>query len=510
MQGHSGGEGKSMDRQQITRWAWGVGTLVFLAVPTAYAQESNIEVMKQGLVIGSDDRQNVDDAWLNAHPQYRPLVDAIGIMYSSATQFQCTASYIGGGLAVTAGHCVSASATGIRNMPCDDITIQWGFRSDSLPYLTSRCLRVLAARTLVPYDYAVLEVWPLPRAEIRTVHNAGSSSGVTSPGTMFSHPNGRPLTWSGTCWLPAYASAIAHECDSEPGSSGALMLEDKFLLGVGIHYGHSGLLNSGIYLAHTPIGSIMDDRFKPRGRIVGVNGGCLDVTDANDADRTLIQLWNCSGHSAQAWNMSAYGTIGGFAGKCLDTPYSTNGTRVWLFGCHYGTNQMWRFDNAEIRIGGDKCLDVPGIDPSNSTPAQIWRCHGGNGQKWVWTTRHEIRNTQGKCLDAASFSPSNGTPVVLYECHGGANQMWDISDNGSIRGIGGLCVDVANGDMTDGNRLQLHDCNGTGAQQWLVRGAIRGLDGKCLDVQNRTGGNGAPVVVHECHGGANQIWQYLP
>jgi hypothetical protein len=489
-----------------------IATLVAcLLAPVAQGQVEGVGVVRQGLVIGNDDRQLVGTAWLNANPRYRPLVDAIGRMKRvDGGTFFCTVSYIGGGLALTAGHCVGAGASERHNLPCDNISIEWGLRVDAVPYLTSRCLRILAARKLAPYDYAVLEVSPLPRAEIKGVFNAGSSSGVTSPGTMFSHPGGRQLTWSGTCYLPPFASAVAHRCDSEPGSSGGLILEDKQLLAVGIHYGHSGALNAAIYLAHVPIGDIMEARFRPKGKVVSVGGKCLDVTNRNAADRTPIQIQDCGGGDAQTWSMTPYGTIVGLERKCLDTPYGANGTPTWLFGCHYGPNQVWSFQDAEVRTASTKCLDVPGVAPSNSTPAQVWECHGGAGQKWTWTERRELRNSQGRCLDAASFTPSDGTPVVLYECHGGANQMWDIGGGGSIRGIGGLCVDLPGGNRANGTRLQLHECNGSDAQRWFVRGPIRGFEGKCLDAQSATAQVGTRVVVDACDGRQSQLWNYFP
>ena len=480
-----------------------------LSTTVSHAQVEGVGVARQGLVIGSDDRQLVNNAWLAANPRYRDVVDAIGqLVFPGGT---CTASYVGGGIALTAGHCVDAPLLGTRNMPCDKFTIQWGFRVDSPPYLTSQCKRILSARQSPPYDYAVLEISPFPRTEIRAVQNAGGTSGVTSPGVMLGHPGGGPLRWSGTCYLPPYASAIAHQCDSEPGSSGSLILEEKFLLAIGIHYGHTGALNAGIYLAHVPIGEIMASRFAPHGKITGIGGKCLDVTDGKTTDRTAIQLWNCSGDGAQRWSLSPYGTVVGLDGKCLDTPVSNNGTRTWLFGCHYGANQHWTFEVAQVRWLG-KCMDVPGVAPANSTRVQVWDCHGGDGQKWTYTAAHEIRNAQGKCLDAQSFHPGNGTPVVVFDCHGGANQMWDLTQGGTIEGIGGMCVDVSGGHSSNGTPLQLYGCNRTAAQHWSLTGVIRGLDGKCLDAQTASANppNGTPVVVFDCHFGANQMWRYEP
>lgn len=288
------------------------------------------------------------------------------------------------------------------------------------------------------------------------------------------------------------------------------MLEESDLRAIGIHYGNSGALNSAVYFASTPIGEIMDDRFAPHGTIESNAGACLDVTDESTADRTPMQLWRCSGAPAQKFTLSPYGTIGGLGGKCLDTPFSTPGTRTWLFSCHYQANQMWRFANPEIRMEDDFCLDVPGRQPPAGTGAQIWKCHGGDGQKWSWNDQHQIRNIQGRCLSAASIDAHDGTPVVLADCSVGVQQAWDFMDNGKIRGIGGLCIDVTKNNFRNGAPLQLYECTGSKAQRWFLRGAIRGVDGRCLHALDSSGSNGSGVVVQVCEGLPNQVWSYRP
>lgn len=484
------------------------------------AQPDGVGSKTYGLVIGDDDRKEVTELWLNEHPKYRGLFDAIGMLCLNGNNpngscraggGQCTATHVGSGLVITAGHCFSnSSAYEQSNLPCSPATIQWGYRKDRPSYLTSRCTRVRALKHIRPYDYAILEVDPIPPVYVRAIPNAGSSSGVSSPGTMFGHPYGRALTWSGTCYMPPFASAVAHTCDSEKGTSGALIIEDNHLVAVGIHYGDTGTLNAGVYLSHTPYGNIINDHFRPRGRIIGIGGKCLDVAGGNSADRTPIQLWDCNDTSAQEWSRTPFDMIIGLADKCLDTPSSENLTRTWLFGCHGESNQNWSFQDSEIRGLDNKCLDAPIEDPSSLTRTQLWECNGGDGQKWTLTKNHEIKNQQGKCLDSVGSGTENGNPVALYDCHGGANQMWDIFPGGSIRGIGGRCLDVSDGNSSNGTPLQLWDCNGTGAQRWYLRGAIRGLDGKCLDALGSNTSKGTPVIVHDCHFAPNQLWSYFP
>ena len=477
-----------------------------LTAGCAGTQAAGVGVQRFGLVVGDDDRNVVDNAWLTNHPEYAQAANAVGLFHGD---LQCTATYIGGGIAITAGHCVSAGVYERRNRPCDNMPIEWAYRVDNLPYV-SRCRRLLAAKDSKPYDYAIMEVHPLPRSEVRAVHNAGTSSGVTAPGVIFQHPGGKPLQFAGSCHIPPYAGGFSHLCDTEKGASGALILEESTRFAVGIHWGDTGGSNAGLYLGHTPLGEIMDERFRPKGRMVAVDGKCLDVREGGTADRTPVQLWQCKKAGAQVWTLTPYRAIVGLAGKCLDIPYATVGTSPWLFACHYGQNQMWQFPEMELRVAASICLDVPGIKPENFTRAQIWKCHGGDGQKWTWTEMHEIKNKQGRCLDATSHHPSNGTTVVVHDCHGGANQIWDIAGGGAIRGISGMCLDIPQGHLANGTQLQLHECNGSTAQVWTLHGAMQTLDGKCLAPADLHPVDGAVPIVQVCTGEAKQQWDYYP
>jgi hypothetical protein len=121
------------------------------------------------------------------------------------------------------------------------------------------------------------------------------------------------------------------------------------------------------------------------GQITGYAGKCVDVSGANSADGTQIQLWTCNGTVAQQWNVGSDGTIRAL-GKCMDVRYSgtDNGTRIWLWGCNGTGAQQWRYDSSRRLVNpqSGRCLDVTGWNSADGTPLQIWDCHDGDNQKW--------------------------------------------------------------------------------------------------------------------------------
>jgi glucose/arabinose dehydrogenase len=122
------------------------------------------------------------------------------------------------------------------------------------------------------------------------------------------------------------------------------------------------------------------------GPITGVGGKCVDVSGANTADGTRIQLWTCNGTAAQQWSLPGDGTI---------------------------------------RALG-KCLDVAGGATANGTVTQLWTCNGTGAQQWV-AQSGGLRNPQsGRCLEAAGGSTADGTVLHVWDCTTAANQRWTL------------------------------------------------------------------------------------
>jgi hypothetical protein len=199
-----------------------------------------------GVIIGTNDFVSVLEDGANIPEKYRPLVDAFGRMGG------CTATHIGNGLAISAGHCFRAGSEPQTNMPCSR-SVAWGYRKDKPAYLTSKCEVVLAAQNGAR-DYAIFVVRPIPPVSV-AVSTTRPLDG--SEITIFGHPRRRPLEWSRTCTVKAStnpaSSFFRHQCDTEPASSGSSILDDTSLAVIGIHDGGGGQANYATYFADTPI-----------------------------------------------------------------------------------------------------------------------------------------------------------------------------------------------------------------------------------------------------------------
>jgi cellulose 1,4-beta-cellobiosidase len=120
------------------------------------------------------------------------------------------------------------------------------------------------------------------------------------------------------------------------------------------------------------------------GAITGIGGKCVDVTGANPADGTQVQLFTCNGTAAQQWTVGTNGTVSAL-GKCLDAAGAgtANGTKVQLFTCNGTGAQQWRQSGAElINTPSGRCLDATGVSSADGTPLQLWDCGGGANQQW--------------------------------------------------------------------------------------------------------------------------------
>jgi endo-1,4-beta-xylanase len=118
------------------------------------------------------------------------------------------------------------------------------------------------------------------------------------------------------------------------------------------------------------------------------SGRCADISGANTANGTPIQLWSCNGNWNQRWSSTNGALVNPQSGKCLNPAGTANGSRVNLSTCTGGTAQQW-----QIRSNGN------------------------------------IANVQsGRCLDAVGQGTGNGTLLQVYDCvaAGQANQQWNL------------------------------------------------------------------------------------
>lgn len=186
--------------------------------------------------------------------KYRPLGRAFGIV-----NIGCTATHVGAGVVLTAGHCVLAEPVQqpVKDEACPDgLAVTWSYTylkwSKNGPMATlpkagdvSPCFRILAAEWDANKDYAILQVDNPPSASV--VVDLDARAETDREVTIFGHPAWRPLEWSGTCrvrpsadlpWQIYHRPArFGHKCDTEPISSGSPVIDTASLKIVGIHDG---------------------------------------------------------------------------------------------------------------------------------------------------------------------------------------------------------------------------------------------------------------------------------
>ncbi len=213
----------------------------------------------QEKIIGTNELTPVVQAGANIPEKYRPLIKAFGMM-----NMGCTATHIGDGLALSAGHCFQATEKRRNNIPCGNVTIAWGVMKDAPAYLTTKCVTVLAMEKNKLRDYAIFTLSNFPSAAVDV--DLSSRPREQTAITIFGFPQKRPLEWSQTCVVApgsegGYgADMFSHQCDTEPGNSGSTVIDDDSLKVVGIHDGGLVPWNYATYLINTPLGEILAAR----------------------------------------------------------------------------------------------------------------------------------------------------------------------------------------------------------------------------------------------------------
>ncbi len=126
--------------------------------------------------------------------------------------------------------------------------------------------------------------------------------------------------------------------------------------------------------------------------VSAASGRCLDVVGNTTAPRTLLNIYDCTGHANQAWTYTSAGELRVFADTlCLDVRGQdvTSPATAQTYPCNGQTNQKWKL-NADGTITGVQsglCLDVNEQLTANSTPVNLWTCNGQTNQKWTTSLR---------------------------------------------------------------------------------------------------------------------------
>lgn len=159
---------------------------------------------------------------------------AVGIM----SRIGCTATHIGDGYVVTAGHCVTHTT-------CSSLfDVTWGYTNANRKGTgRSKCSKIIAREFNDERDYALFKVDSPPKFSLPL--NLSDRPAKGDALTIYSHPSSRPLSWSGWCKSTGAfdGKRFAYTCDTEGGSSGAVVLNKKLQV-VGIH--NVGAASSGV------------------------------------------------------------------------------------------------------------------------------------------------------------------------------------------------------------------------------------------------------------------------
>ncbi len=274
----------------------------------------------------------------------------------------------------------------------------------------------------------------------------------------------------------------------------------------------------------------------------------LDITSANFSNGTKMQLYPANWSNAQSWNLTSKSTaalpngiysISTTANKALDVTgaQTANGTKIQIYDSNGSAAQQWQIVRQsdglyKIRsIFSSKYLDVINASTAVGAQTQIYTGNSSCAQKWSFTTTsnglYQIRsacseNVLGVAGDALS---TPNTPLETQQISATSlGQSWNILSldaqpipNGiySISTTANKALDVTGAQTANGTKIQIYDSNGSAAQQWQI---VRQSDGlykirsifssKYLDVINASTAVGAQTQIYTGNSSCAQKWSF--
>ena len=214
------------------------------------------------------------DNFKNIPNKYKLNLAAIGKLSTA-----CTATHIGQGFIITAGHCFWQTffdAELYENQKCTDETISWAVTTGNLNPKISKCKEIIAMQKseILNLDFAIMRIDNPPLEKIALDFNQSSVVPNTLL-TLFSYPLESPLSWSKYCRIKKInltdvnPQLLHHACDTQSGSSGAAVLNAMNGKIVGIHISSNGdpepdgsstktaTENYAVYISKSPIKSLL-------------------------------------------------------------------------------------------------------------------------------------------------------------------------------------------------------------------------------------------------------------
>ncbi|MFC3495857.1 ricin-type beta-trefoil lectin domain protein [Glycomyces rhizosphaerae] len=238
--------------------------------------------------------------------------------------------------------------------------------------------------------------------------------------------------------------------------------------------GCSGGSGAVAYFGIQGVNDSMPNARAMRDRFVA-NNGCASQSPREPASGSgthITTTYSCRAGYPVQWAAFDGGHQQGPVDGCTGCE---SGARSWVKG------EVWRFisqfsstppaETDQVKnTSANRCLDVAAQSQSNGALVQLWDCHTGSNQQWVYnTTSKRLSVYGGKCLDAEGAGTSSGTRAIIWDCHGGANQQWNVNADGTITGVqSGLCLATSGGATANGTGVVLSSCNGSAGQKWAL------------------------------------------
>lgn len=207
----------------------------------------------------------------------------------------CTGTHVGNGYILTAGHCFRRDwETGMvyRRTPRED---DGSFERISVQFEDGKTFSatMLDWALTMQEDYAILRLEgdELPSAAI-PIRKAAAAPAFGTKLTMLSYPDGRrregrelvdetTMIWSKYCSYDDASGEVddfhmvdvehgrfAHQCQSAPGSSGAVLIDATTLEVVGVHNGYLNEANFGTQIGNVPWKQYVDKLAEPVAKLI--------------------------------------------------------------------------------------------------------------------------------------------------------------------------------------------------------------------------------------------------
>ena len=170
-----------------------------------------------------------------------------------------------------------------------------------------------------------------------------------------------------------------------------------------------------------------------------------------------------------------------------------------------GQSQLWNFDNGNLKISNDSCVDN---GPTGNSI--IWSdCHKGSNQVWVYDDINQtLRNNNGLCMNVDSVT--GWSFVNVLTCNNSINQKMILEKVDFVR----IKHTYSSKSLDAGNNCQscsaqTMSSNGENAQNFVYIPSTKEFrnyknNNLCLDA--RLNINADYVTLDSCHGGLNQKW----